>query len=149
MIIFKRKLQGISLIEIVIALVMSVIVVLWGAQGMTTYFQQRKQYVFMQQLYHDLKWARLEAIVLQDLVTVQAHQDWCHGWDIVRSTHQVLKIRTGLQDCQIIFSSFPQLAYFQFSPEGASYYQNATFTFYVKQQASMQIVINQAGRVRW
>lgn len=149
MIIFKRKPYGFSVIEILITFVIASGMVLLSVQGISRYFQQRQQYVFMQQLYHDLKWARVEAIVLNEKVTVQPKQDWCAGWEILRANSRILKTHPGLKNCQIVFSSFPELMYFQFTPQGTSGYQNATFTFYDQSTISMQIVINQAGRVRW
>ena len=148
MIVFKRLSQGFSLIEILISLTIVSIVALFSVQGISEFFDHRKQRVFMQQLYHDLKWARVEAIVLNTPVTLQANQDWCMGWEM-SSTSQVLKHRDGIKNCKIIFSGSLSATTFQFIPNGSSNYQNGHFYFYEQGKVTMKIVINPVGRVRW
>lgn len=165
MITYKYRQAGFSLIELMITLAIVLIVALFSVQEFSNFFEHRKQRIFMQQLYHDLKWARVEAIVLSIPVTIQPYNDqldiitntWCDGWIIFKNADnnglekaaQILKRHSGLQDCHITFSSFPELAYFQFSPEGSSDYQNGTFRFYDQSNVSMEIIVNQTGRVRW
>lgn len=148
MIVFKRLLQGFSLIEILISLVIISIVAFFGIQGFSDFFEHSKQRVYMRQLYHDLKWARVEAIVLNTPVTLQANHDWCSGWEI-SSTSQVLKHRDGIKNCKILFSGSLSATSFQFIPDGSSNYQNGHFYFYEQEKVTMKIIINQTGRVRW
>ena len=161
---YKYRQAGFSLIELMIALAIIFILALFSVQGFSNFFEHRKKRLYMQQLYHDLKWARVEAIVLNIPVTIQPYNNqldiitntWCDGWVIFKNsdnigletTAQVLKIHSGLQDCHITFSSFPERAYFQFLPEGTSDYQNGTFRFYDQSNVSMEIIVNQTGRVR-
>lgn len=165
MIVFKRAEYGFSLIELLVVLLIIGIMMLFSIQGISGFFQHRKQRLLMQQLYHDLKWTRIEAIALDMPVAIQPYNslknsitnNWCDGWVIFKNPEkqgltnaaQQLKIRAGALDCGITFSSFPELPYFQFLPEGISDYQNGTFRFYDQSQVMMEIVINQAGRVRW
>ncbi len=160
-----RRQAGFSLLELVVTFVIILITALFSVQGFADFFEHRKQRIFMQQLYHDLKWARVEAIVLNVPVAMQPYNDqlnvitttWCDGWVIFKNSDnnglkksaQILKTHSGLQDCHITFSSFPELVYFQFLPEGASDYQNGTFRFYDQSKVSMEIIVNQTGRVRW
>ena len=148
MIVFKRISQGFSLIEILVSLVIVSIIALFSVQGFSDFFEHRKQRIYMQQLYHDLKWARVEAIVLNTPVTIQPNQDWCAGWEM-SSTSQVLKHRNGIKNCKITFSGSLKAPYFQFVPDGSSNYQNGHFYFYDQEKVMMQIIINQMGRVRW
>lgn len=157
MIFFRSQQRGFSLIEFGVVIVIISIITLLSAQGFSDFFEQQKQRLFMQQLYHDLKWARVEAIVLDMPVTIQPNEEWCAGWTIFKnndkqgliSSSQILKIHDGMKNCQITFSSSLKLAYFQFSPEGRSDYQNATFRFYDQTKVMMEIIVNQTGRVRW
>lgn len=149
MIIFKRLSQGFSLLEILISLVIVSIIALFSIQGISDFFEHRKQRVYMQQLYHDLKWARAEAVALNTLVMLQANQDWCAGWEM-RSNSQVLKHREGIKNyCKIIFSGSLSATSFQFAPDGSSNYQNGHFYFYDHEKVTMKIIVNQLGRVRW
>lgn len=157
MIVFKRTEHGFSLIEMVAALFIAGIITLFSAQGFSDYFQHRKQRLLMQQLYHDLKWARVEAIVLNMPVAIQPNKEWCAGWTIFKnnddkgllSASQLLKVRDGMKNCNITFSGSLGFSYFQFLPEGTSNYQNGHFYFYDHEKVTMQIIINQTGRVRW
>lgn len=148
MIILKPLSSGFSLIEILVSLVIVSIIAAFSIQGISNFFEHRQQRIYMQQLYHDLKWARVEAIVLNTPITVQPNHDWCAGWSI-GSTSQVLKQRDGIQHCKIIFSGSLGTENFQFVPNGSSNYQNGHFYFYHQEKVTMQIIINQTGRVRW
>lgn len=145
--IFKCT-TGFSLIEILISLVIISIIMLFSVEGMSTFFEHRKQRVYMQQLYHDLKWARAEAIALNMPITLQANQDWCSGWTM-SSAAQVLKHHDGINNCNIIFSGSLGASSFQFIPDGTSNYQNGHFYFYDQEKVTMKIIINPVGRVRW
>lgn len=165
MIVFKRAEYGFSLIELLVVLLLVSIILLLSVEGVSSFFQHRKQRLLMQQLYHDLKWTRIEAIALDMPVAIQPYNslnhrvtdNWCHGWAVFKNpekqgftqSSQLLKVHAGSPDCGITFSSFPELPYFQFLPEGISDYQNGTFRFYDQSQVTMEIVVNQAGRVRW
>lgn len=148
MLIQKRFSSGFSLIEILISLSIASIVALFSIQGISDYFEHRKQRIFMQQLYHDLKWARVEAVALNAPVRLQANQDWCAGWEMISNT-QVLKHREGIKNCKIEFSGSLGATSFQFMPDSTSNYQNGHFYFYDHEKVTMQIIINQIGRVRW
>lgn len=165
MIISKRFLRGFSLIEILISLVIIGIVILFSIQVFSDYFTHRKQYLYMQQLYHDLKFSRVEAIVLDVPVVIQAYNseqnsvstNWCDGWVIYRNSNQqavpqaaqIVKIHAGMKNCDIVFSGSLAFPYFQFFPNGSSDYQNGSFSFYDQSKVTMKIIINQVGRVRW
>ena len=148
MIVFKRLSPGFSLLEILISLAIVSIIVLFSVQGFADFFEHRKQRVYMQQLYHDLKWSRVEAIVLNTPVTIQANQDWCAGWEITTAA-KTLKHHEGIKNCKLIFSGSLGLSSFQFLPEGTSNYQTGHFYFYDHEKVTMQIIVNQTGRVRW
>ncbi len=147
---FKRKPYGFSLLEIIITLSIAAVIILFSVGEISRYFEQRKQHIFMEQLYHDVKWSRIEAILLDQKVRIEPHGDWCAGWDVIHSETTIIKTHAGIDDCKIIFSGFPaSRSYFQFSPSGSSDYQNATFEFYDASKLTSKIVINQAGRVSW
>ena len=162
--LWRRK-YGFSLIEILITLFIIAIIVGFSTQLFSTYFGHRKQYLYMQQLYHDLKFARVEAIVLDVPVAIQAYNsqensisdNWCDGWVLYKNsdkkdlqqTSQILKQHAGIKNCNIIFSGSLCASYFQFSPNGSSDYQNGSFSFYDGTQVTMKITVNQIGRVRW
>lgn len=149
-VLIKKKNDGFSLIDVLVTLLLITIISWISIRGIVTYFSYRKQYLFMQTLYHDLKWARIESIVLDQSIRVVSDGDWCHGWVIDnQETHHIFRQQQGIDKCRINFSSFPSLPYFQFSPRGRSDEQNATFTFYDQDQKKMSIIINKAGRVRW
>jgi prepilin-type N-terminal cleavage/methylation domain-containing protein len=156
--IYSRTERGFSLIEILITLVIMAVIAGFSVEGISSYFQQREQRVFMQQLYHDLKWTRVEAIVLGVPVAIQAKDvDWCGGWIIFKNSEktgftaesQLLKTREGIKNCKIVFSSSLKFSYFQFFPEGSSNYQAGHFYFYNQSNLTMKIIINQIGRVSW
>ena len=157
MIVFIRLSRGFSLIEILISLAIVSIVALFSIQGISSFFEHRKQRVYMQQLYHDLKWARVEAIVLNVPVAIQPNKDWCMGWVIFKnnemqgltSASQILKNHDGIKNCKITFSGSLGFSYFQFIPDGTSDYQNGSFSFYDQEKVTMKIIVNQVGRVRW
>ncbi|MCD8525557.1 MAG: GspH/FimT family protein [Gammaproteobacteria bacterium] len=149
-VLHKKKNDGFSLIDVLVTIVLISIILWTSTTGIVTYFSHRKQYLFMQQLYHDLKWARIESIVLSQSIRVASDGDWCHGWVVDdQETQHIFKRHEGIENCRIDFSSFPSLTYFQFSPRGRSDEQNATFTFFDQNQKIMRIIINKAGRVRW
>lgn len=145
----KRKLNAFSLIEILISLLMISLIAFFSVKGISDYFEARNQSIFMKKLYDDLKWARIEAIILHEKVRVQPNLNWCDGWRIITESGSVLKVHSGMKGAEILFSSFPDLQYMQFSPQGSSDYQNATFTLINSYHDSMEIIVNQAGRVRW
>lgn len=160
------KNQGFSLLEILVALLIGGIIVLFSVNSIADYFAHRKQYVYMQQLYHDIKWARTEAVALNIPVVIQPYDsvvnavatDWCQGWAVYKNSQetglqdsaQILKIHEASQAaCRIVFSSSLGFNYFQFQPQGNSNYQNGHFYFYDGEEVTMQIIINQVGRIRW
>ncbi|MES2203659.1 MAG: GspH/FimT family protein [Pseudomonadota bacterium] len=102
----------------------------------------------MRQLYHDLKWARVEAIVLNTRITLASNSSWCAGWEI-SSASQVLKHRDGIENCKITFSGSLSATSFQFIADGSSNYQSGHFYFYDQEKVTMKIIINPVGRVRW
>lgn len=140
--------------------------ILWlSVSGIQHYFAHRQRYLYMQQLYHDLKWARMEAIALNIPVAIQAYDaqknsvtsDWCRGWVIFKNpnktsvvaTASMLKINPGRTDCMLIFSTTVHAVYFQFLPQSQIDYQDGSFVFYEHAVATMKIVINQRGRAYW
>jgi len=149
-VLYKQKKHGFSLIDVLVTIALISIVSWISTQTIVTYFSHRKQYLFMQELYHDLKWARIESIVLSQYIRVVSDGNWCHGWVVDNpQTQHIFKQYQGIDKCRIDFSSFPSLTYFQFSPRGRSDEQNATFTFYDDDKKVVDIIINKAGRVRW
>ena len=158
------KYWGISLIEILIALFIGSIIIFFSVNSIADYFTHRKQDVYMQQLYHDLKWARTEAVALNIPVAIQPYHDdkvatdWCQGWAVYKNPQgnglqdstQILKIRAASESaCHIVFSSSLGFDSFQFQPQGNSNYQNGHFYFYNGEKLIKKIIINQVGRVRW
>lgn len=149
MIILKHISKGFSLIEVLVSLLIVSVIALFSVQGISEFFEDRKQRVYMQQLYHDLKWARAEAVVLNTSVLVQANRnDWCLGWELISNSH-ILKHRDGMKNCKIIFSGSLDIPSFQFMADGSSNYQSGSFCFYDDKKMTMKIIINQVGRVRW
>lgn len=160
-----RLIKGLSLLEILISLIIGSIIIILSASSIAHYFDHRKHYIYMQQLYHDLKWARMEAVALNIPVAIQPYDsatnsvetDWCDGWAVYKNPHkknlldaaQIVKIHDGIKDCSITFSSSLSYAYFQFLPQGMTDYQDGSFSFYENSVVTMRIIINQTGRVRW
>lgn len=158
----RYRYKGISFIELLIVIAVLSLLLLLGL-GVMRYQQERQVKLYAETLYHDLKWAREEAIVLNVPIVIapflngQMTNHWCDGWLMYRDEDEMsagmvstyLKIQKGISSCEITFSSFPNRTYFRFLPQGMSDYQNGTFSFYFNHELESEIIISKAGRVRY
>ena len=159
---FYQKSKGFSLIEILCALVVVGLVATFSISGLQQFQKKRQIKLYAKALYHDLKWARIESVLLNQPIKVMPNDaDWCHGWVVViddqssnADSIEHLKEQNGVSDCRVRFSSFPSKNYFRFLPEGVSDYQNGSYYFYRNTSADSnrlvaKVVISQVGRVRF
>lgn len=168
--------KGFSLIELFFSLMIISIVIIFSIMGLQEYQKKREIKLYAKALYHDLKWARIEAVLLNQPVKIMPNNNqWCDGWLLFLDSknksenknanynfsENILKQQAGLSHCKIKFSSFPARQYFRFLPEGISDYQNGSYYFYSNTNASAstginsgaellsKVIVSQMGRVRF
>lgn len=165
---FYKKTKAFSLIEVLVVLVIVGLISTFSIAGLQQYQKTRELKLYAKALYHDLKWARIESILLNQPVEISpANNNWCDGWIVAKDTsnnkdsepeNKLLKQQAGLVNCKIKFSSFPRKNVFRFLPEGITDYQNGSYYFYSSDNNShstqpnkllAKIVVSQIGRVRF
>lgn len=158
-----KKTKAFSLIEVLVALVMIGLIATFSIVGLQKFQGSRKVKLYARALYHDLKWARIEAVLLnQPIKITPSNNNWCDGWVVAKdsnnsdssdseSENNLLKQQAGLANCKIKFNSFPRRNYFKFLPEGMTDYQNGSYYFYQDNNLNLisKIIISQIGRIRF
>lgn len=165
---FHKKTKAFSLIEVLVVLVIIGLMTTFSIIGLQQYQKTRELKLYAKALYHDLKWARIESILLNQPVEISpANHNWCDGWIVAKDgsnnkddelENKLLKQQAGLANCKIKFSSFPRKNIFRFLPEGITDYQNGSYYFYSNatnnngnqpNKLLAKIVVSQMGRVRF
>lgn len=165
---FYKKTKAFSLIEVLIALVIIGLITTFSIAGLQKFQNIREVKLYAKALYHDLKWARIEAVLLnKPIKIIPNNNNWCDGWVVIKDSNahnesednsrdneaenQMLKQQAGLRNCKIQFNSFSQKNYFRFLPEGITDYQNGSYYFYEINKSNIvsKVIVSQIGRVRF
>lgn len=157
--------QGLTLIELMIALAVAAILLLWGAPSMRSLFADARAEAKIHALYHDLTQARHLALSYQAMVTLcpvstsnQCDGNWGEGYQVfidalplqtLDSDDLVMFSRTGI-DSQDHLKYSATVNAIRFDPEGFTG-QNGSF-YYCSDQPlvshPVKVVISRTGRVK-
>ncbi|WP_417350129.1 GspH/FimT family pseudopilin [Ferrimonas sp.] len=157
--------QGLTLVELMIALAVAAILLLWGAPSMRSLYAESRAEAKIHALYHDLTQARHLALSYQAMVTLcplspsnQCNGQWGQGYQIfvdglplqrLGSDDLVVVSRNGIHSADYLKYSATVNA-IRFDPEGFTG-QNGSF-YYCSNQLlvshPMKVVISRTGRVK-
>ena len=142
--------NGFSLLECLVALIFVAIVALAAVGSHTFGLHQYLTNSYIDQLVHDLAFARQQAILRRTLVSLcptlnfsecADSNDWTAGY-LVYAQADLLLIRKNSQG---ILSNSRKLI--EFAPNGFSHSTNSTFT-YTLGEIERHVIINLQGRIR-
>ncbi|WP_051216312.1 GspH/FimT family pseudopilin [Ferrimonas futtsuensis] len=156
---------GLTLVELMIALAVAAILLLWGAPSMRTLFANARAEAKVHALYHDLAQARHLALSYQAMVTLcplssgnQCNGQWREGYQIFIDAPPLQSL--GSDDLVMVsrnrINSADHLTYsatvnaIRFDPEGFTG-QNGSFYYCSDQQLvshPVKVVISRTGRVK-
>ncbi len=144
-----RIIAAFTLVEALISLLFIGIA---SAIAVPSYCFLHKKYQAMiarQQLVRVIRFARRQAISYQQHVIMRGDPRWTNGYR-VSAAHKVLRrFSSQIKQGELVWNAFPQSEYLQFSPNGMTYQQNGSFSYYLQGQLQWKLVVNKAGRVRF
>lgn len=157
--------QGVTLVELMIALAVATILLLWGAPSMRTLFAKTRAEATIHTLYHDLTQARHLALNYQAMVTLcplsssnQCDGNWGGGYQVFIDDIPLQTLGSGdlTMFSRHAINSNDHLKYsatinaIRFDPEGFTG-QNGSFYYCSDQQLvshPVKVVISRTGRVK-
>jgi prepilin-type N-terminal cleavage/methylation domain-containing protein len=141
--------RGFTLLEICLTLSLMLIFASLGTTSFHRLYLAQQEHLLQRHLLKALSFARVEAIHLNQAVTISPTPQWRNGWIVTADNKHVLAQFKVPQTpvMMISWKSFPQRQWIRFLPTGTTDYQNGRFTI-TYPLARTAIIINQSGRVR-
>lgn len=164
---FPERLQGFTLLELVIVMATFVVLLLVAAPSMRAWQQNQRMEAAVHALHQDLITARSQAIMIGDRVTVcpgnpvtgcTDDSNWNRGWLVFRdlnddgrysATEPVIRVSGDIE--QITITSAARRPDFIFRANGTAPGSNGSVRFCDSRgpEYAQRIVISNLGRIRW
>jgi type IV fimbrial biogenesis protein FimT len=140
--------RGSTLIEVMVSLVIIAIVSAIAIPSYQFLISKHRSSVVKQQLIRAIRYTRSQAVSYQQRVTLEGNPSWTTGYRVSIAGKVLKQLPSHVYNSQLRWQGFPDVDYLQFTPQGFTYHQNGTFSFYQQDKLRWQLVINKAGRVR-
>lgn len=144
----KRQQQGFTIIEALISLSIMLVAATIAIPGYQFLIKKHRSTVVKQQLIRAIRYARSQAVSYQQRVMLEGNPTWTAGYHVSIAGKVLKQLPSHIQSGQLRWQGFSDVDYLQFTPQGFTYHQNGTFSFYQHGRLQWRLVVNKAGRVR-